>query len=104
MTKRAVIRIPADDLIYFDKLNAGDKFEAGAQDFLFEAEQEHHSIVMEFLWRVVIRRVSDERYFWAWYGELSGLTVVPDPDGDYIEFVECFPHRVVTKVFKDFKE
>lgn len=104
MTKREVIRLPADDLIYFDKLKPGDRFEAGGQDFIFEAAQEYHPGETDFWWQVVIRRGSDERYFWAWYGETSGLEVVPDPDWYYIEFVECFPHRVVTKVFKDFKE
>lgn len=104
MTKREVLRLPDDELYKMDDLKSGDRFEVAGADFIFEAAQDHRSGTTDFWWRVVIRRCLDEKYFWAWYGESSGFEVVPDHDENYVEFVECFPHRVVTKVFKDFKE
>lgn len=101
MTKREKFLLPAEDLEGFDKLEEGDKIEAGGQDFIFEKMQEFGLGQTEFWYRVVLRRASDDKYFWTWYGEDSGFGFIEASDEAYVRFKECFPHRVTYTVFKD---
>lgn len=103
MTERERIIIPEADFIGID-LNEGNRIEVDGQVFYFEKLQEYSQGKSEAWYHFVIRRASDGKYFWTVFGEVSAFEGVEYPDDTYVVFWECFPHHVVTKVFKDFKE